>query len=132
MSKGKKIAEWEKTIEFYNDLIDNYRWEQKPMLKLIDALKKVDFWNKYFPSTSHEALGLSLEFESDKRFEMPMVYIIYKSKNKEFEIQYQKGQGNTILEKNCGTELTQIDFKEIEKWLSDNNNERTTPYKING
>ena len=88
--------------------------------------KKVDFWNKYFPSTSHEALGLSLEFESDKRFEMPMVYIVYKSKSKEFEIQYQKGQGNTTLEKNCGTELTQIDFTEIEKWLSDKNNERTT------
>ena len=131
MNKDKKIAEWKKTIEFYIDLIDNYKWEQKPMLELIDILKKVDFWNKYFPSTSHEALGLRLEFDSHKRFEMPMVYIIYKSKNKEFEIQYQKGQGNTTLEKNCGTELTQNDFLEIENWLSDKNNERTTPYKIN-
>ena len=130
MNKDKKIAEWKKTIEFYIDLIDNYKWEQKPMLELINILKKVDFWNKYFPSTSHEALGLSLEFDSDKRFEMPMVYIIYKSKNKEFEIQYQKGQGNTTLEKNCGTELTQNDFLEIENWLSDKNNERTTPNKI--
>ena len=125
MNKDKKIAEWKKTIEFYIDLIDNYKWEQKPMLELIDILKKIDFWNKYFPSTTHEALGLSLEFDSDKRFEMPMVYIIYKSKNKEFEIQYQKGQGNTTLEKNCGTELSQIDFLEIDKWLSDKNNERT-------
>ena len=131
MNNDKKKVEWEKTIEFYIDLIDNYKWEQKPMLELIDILKKVDFWNKYFPSTSHEALGLSLEFDSDKRFEMPMAYIIYRSKNKEFEIQYQKGQGNTTLEKNCGTELSKIDFLEIDKWLSDKNNERTTPYKIN-
>ena len=124
MSKDKKIAEWEKIIDFYNDLIDNYKWEQKPMLTLIDNLKKIDFWNKYFPSTSHEALGLSVEFESDKRFELPMISVIYKSKTKEFEIQYQKGQGNTTLEKNCGTELIQNDFLEIEKWLSDKNNKR--------
>jgi hypothetical protein len=131
MNKEIKIAKWKKIIEFYNDLIENHKWEQKPMLKLIENFKKVNFWNKYFPSTSHEALGLSLEFDSDKRFEMPMVYIIYKSKKKEFEIQYQKGQGNTTLAKNCGTELAKKDFLEIENWLSDKSNERTTPCKIN-
>ena len=131
MNKEIKVAKWEKIIEFYNDLIENHKWEQKPMLKLIENFKKANFWNKYFPSTSHEALGLSLEFDSDKRFEMRMVYIIYKSKKKEFEIQYQKGQGNTTLEKNCGTELAKNDFLEIENWLSDKNNERTTPCKIN-
>ena len=125
MSENKKTAEWKRIIEFYNDLIDNYNWDQKPILKLIDQLKELEFWNKYFPSTSHEALGLSTEFDSDIRFEMPMVYIVYKSKLKAFEIHYQKGQGNTTLTKNCGTELAQTDFLEIEKWLSDKNKKRT-------
>lgn len=125
MSEDRKTAEWNRIIEFYNNLIDNYNWDQKPILKLIEQLKELEFWNKYFPSTSHEALGLSTEFNSEKRFEMPMIYIVYKAKLKAFEIHYQKGQGNTILTKNCGAELSKKDVHEIEKWLSDKNKKRT-------
>ena len=124
MNKLNKITKWNETIEFYNDLIDNYKWEQKPMLSLIEELREMKLWDKYYPSTSHEALGLSFEFDNDIRFEMPMVFIIYKFKTDNFEIHYQKGEGNTHSEIKCGNKITQENINSIETWLSDNNNER--------
>ncbi len=124
MKKINKTTEWNKIIEFYTDLIDNYKWEQKPMLNLIEQLREMKLWDKYYPSTSHEALGLSFEFDIEKRFTMPMVFIIYKSKTDNFEIHYQKGEGNTHSELNCGNKVMHEDLNSIETWLSNDNNDR--------
>ena len=122
MNEPDKMAEWTKIIEFYNDLITNYHWKQEPMLVLIEKLKTRNFWNHFFPSTSHEALGLSTEYNYEARCEKSMVYIRYDSDNNEFIIHFQEGQGNTTKEKVCGTEISENEFKIIEEWLN-----KTTP-----
>lgn len=61
MKKIDKNKEWEKIIKFYEDLIQINNWNQKPMLNLVKDLKAKGFWEKYFPSTSHEVLGIFLK-----------------------------------------------------------------------
>ncbi len=119
MNNDRKVQEWTTIIDFYNELIDKYKWPQKPMLEFIIELEKIGFYNKYWPSTSHEALGLNLEKEYEKRLESRMVYIVYKSDSNKFQISFQAGQGNEIRKKVCGKNLTKSDLKEIENWLTE-------------
>lgn len=94
-----------------------YHWKQQPMLDLIDEMNKRGFWNTFFPSTSHAALGLSKKFRYDERCANPMVYIEYKSDAEEFVIHYQEGQGNTIKENSVSGNMSESDFMSIFKWL---------------
>jgi hypothetical protein len=112
-----KLEEWLKVIEFYKELIGLYNWKQEPMLVLIDRLQKYGFFSTFYPSTSHEALVLSLEANPEERYENPMVYILFQASNNNFNIQFQKRQGETIIEKNYGSDLLENDIFEIQKWF---------------
>ena len=118
--KGIDISrheEWFKVIGFYKELVGLYNWKQEPMLALIDKLQKYSFFSMFYPSTSHEALGLSLEPNSKDRYKKPMVYIIFIANDNNFNIQYQRRQGETIIEKNYGREILENDIFEIQNWF---------------
>ena len=120
-----KKAEWDKQADFYNDLIQNYGWKQTPMIDLIAQLRIIGFCDKYFPSNSHEALGLSVVFD-DVKFENPMVFIVYRSDNDIFEIHYQKTPGELVEIATHGHKISTTEFKKIEEWLNKNTKAQQT------
>ena len=102
-----KETEWEKQLRFYDDL-DN-------MLELIGLLKQEGFCDKFFPSNSHDALGLSKVFD-DFKFENSMVYIQPRP-DKTFEIHYQTIPGKTVEIETTKNIIAIETIRKIEKWL---------------
>ena len=87
---------WEEVPAFYRDLIERHGWKQQPMLELAQRLADQSIAQGLFPSTSHEALGLSRFEFYEERLSAPVVYIRYVAEPKVFEITFQAGQGHTI------------------------------------
>jgi len=73
----------------------------------------------FYPSQSHRALGVSIGKNYTERYELPMVYISYNPVEKNFAIQYQKGQGGETIRTECGSKVSKSNFQEIEHWLND-------------
>ncbi len=124
---------WTEQISFYQDLINKYKFEQKPMLFLIEKLHEAGLCEKLFPSNSHEALGLSLFDNYEDRCVNPMIYVSYKPRTNLFTIYYQAGQGKTISNETAQIDLTQYDLSKIASWLTNptmkNNEKKNKKFK---
>jgi hypothetical protein len=111
---------WNENLQFYEELVNKYKWEQKPMIELIQSFEKVGFHEKFYPSNSHESLGLSTVDNFEERLFLPMVYITYQAKSNTFKLTFQKGQGKTMLE-DCVVTINETTISEIEKWVLNTN-----------
>ena len=120
LTMESKEEQWTKIEKFYKELVDVYHWDQRPMIDLLSTLKLNGFYDKYFPSTSHEALGLCTVDKYDERLERPMVYLVYNMKSKIFEGHFQQGQGATVKQENLGKEISRRILDSVEDWLSTN------------
>ncbi len=109
---------WSENIGYYRSLISQHKFDQAPMLDLFPLLEECGFFEKYYPSNSHEALGISMEEFYAERLKKPMVYISYLPAKAEFVVYYQKGQGKTMLEEFCGSAISAEIFLKIDQWLS--------------
>jgi len=109
---------WTENIEFYKELITKYHFKQEPMIALFPKLEQAGFFEKYYPSNSHESLGLSIERKYDLRCAKPMVYFTYVVREHSFIVTYQQGQGNTIIEENVGLTISPEILAKIDTWLS--------------
>ncbi|MEW7280391.1 hypothetical protein ABW636_17505 [Aquimarina sp. 2201CG1-2-11] len=126
MESDDRQVQWDAMIKWCTLWINVQHKELTPLLELIKELKEIGFWERYYPSQSHYALGLSLGKNYDERYDLPMVYIRYNSDKNNFDIQYQKGQGGKTTRVACGEKLLKKDFHRIERWLDDKtNNSRT-------
>lgn len=108
---------WKGIFNFYKELVSKYKWKQEAMIELVQLFKELRLWDRYFPSTSHESLGLSTVSSYEERLVKPMVYITYKSDTETFVVTYQTGQGNTLKEEDCGKLLDAVTIDKIENWL---------------
>ncbi|GAA0718298.1 hypothetical protein GCM10009430_16230 [Aquimarina litoralis] len=99
MKSEDRLVQWETMVKWCSLWIEVENKKFQPLLDLIYTFKTIEFWNMYYPSQSHNSLGLSLGKNYDERCRLPMVYINYNSTDHRFAIQYQKVQaGETIRE----------------------------------
>lgn len=108
---------WNESRQYYQELVEKYQLHQEPMIDIIDQLKAAGLCEKFYPSNSHEALGLSTVEEYSERRKKNMVYIIYKPRLEKFEIVYQSGQGNTVHSELCEQRDISSKFRSVEIWL---------------
>lgn len=127
MKSDDKHVQWNIMVEWCILWIEVEKKELKPLLEFIKECKEIGFWKRYYPSQSHYALGLSLGKNYDKRYDLPMVYIRYNSDKNNFDIQYQKGQGGETTRVDCGSKISESDFKSIAHWLDNKKNNRQEP-----
>jgi hypothetical protein len=109
---------WAENIEFYKELVTKYYFQQELMIVLFPKLDEAGFFEKYYPSNSHESLGLSTEREFSLRRTKPMGYLTYLPKENSFEVTYQQGQGNIVNEENVGPLVLPKVLTKIDAWLS--------------
>ncbi len=119
MKSDDKQVQWNTMVKWCNLWIDVDKKDVKPLLDLIKEFKELGFWEIYYPSQSHYALGLSLGKDYNERYDLPMVYISYHAEDDNFAIQYQNGQGGETTRVEYGNELSKKELKEIECWLND-------------
>jgi hypothetical protein len=110
-----KQETWNEMIDFYEELISKYNWKQEPMLEFVNSLKVIGFWDKYFASGSHSALGLSL-FDISENFGKRIVYIEYQSKIDNFQMFFQQEQ-KVFKELSCGSSINQNILNQIDDFL---------------
>jgi len=118
MESEDRLVQWNTMVTWCEIWIDVEKKELKPLLDLIIDIKEIGFWNNFYPSQSHRNLGISLGKNYTERYELPMVYISYNSTEKNFAIQYQKGQGGETIRKECGSKVSKNELKEIQGWLN--------------
>jgi len=119
MKSEDKLVQWETMVKWCTLWIEEEKKELKPLLELIKEFKNIGFWEDYYPSQSHRALGLSIGKNYDERYQLPMVYIRYNAEGDSFDIQYQKGQGGETFVTVCIGALAKSDLKKIVDWLDD-------------
>ncbi len=122
MESEDRLVQWNTMVTWCRLWIEEQHKELKPLLKLIEKCKEIGFWERYYPSQSQNALGLSLGKNYQERYDLPMVYISYHTMDDNFGIQYQKGQGGKTTRIACGSEVSNSNFQEIELWLNDKSN----------
>ncbi|WP_299435640.1 hypothetical protein [uncultured Aquimarina sp.] len=118
MESEDRLIQWDTMVTWCKIWIDVEKKELKPLLDLIIDIKEIGFWDSFYPSQSHRALGICLGKNYTERYELPMVYISYNPTEKNFAIQYQKGQGGETIRTECGTKVSKNEFKEIHEWLN--------------
>jgi hypothetical protein len=74
---------WKEMPSFYRNLIEQHGWKQQPMLNHVEHLAGQAWAQRLFPSTSHEALGLSHFEFYEERLVAAMVYIRYDGRGTE-------------------------------------------------
>ena len=109
---------WNENIEYYKELVTKYHYQQEQMIALFPILKEFGFFEKYYPSNSHESLGISTERLYEKRRTKPMVYLTYTPQERSFIVRYQQGQGNTVAKENVGATILHEVLAKIDTWLS--------------
>jgi len=109
---------WAENIEFYKELVTKYHFQQESMIALFPKLDEAGFFEKYYPSNSHESLGMSTEREFNLRLVKPMIYLTYLPKDGSFVVTFQQGQGNTVDEENVGPMISPEVLAKIDAWLS--------------
>jgi hypothetical protein len=109
---------WAENIEFYKELGTKYHFQQEPMIALFPKLDEAGFFEKYYPSNSHESLGMSTEREFNLRLVKPMIYLTYLPKDGSFVVTFQQGHGNTVDEENVGPMISPEVLAKIDAWLS--------------
>jgi hypothetical protein len=110
-------AYWKEIPAFYRDLIERHHWKQQPILELVERLAGQAVTKDLFPSTSHEALGLSRFEFYEERLAAPMVYIRYDGGREIFEITYQLGQGHTSSTEDASV-IDTVHWRRIVAWLA--------------
>jgi hypothetical protein len=110
---------WAENAQFYRELISVYQFDQGPMLDLLPQLEQAGFFEKYYPSNSHEGLCISTEASYEERRDKRMVHILYVAGKQMFIVYYQKGQGDTVMEEYCGSTVSAEILVKIDRWLSD-------------
>ncbi len=108
---------WLRLPAFYRELIELHGCKQQPMLDLVQDLAHGAWTQTVFPSTSHEALGLSRHEFHEARLTAPMVYVRYNGERDNFEIEYQLGQGHTVSTETAGL-IDQAVRSRIMGWLA--------------
>ena len=111
------FEEWGHTLRFYRELIDEYGWQQGPMFEFLTWLSASNYARSLFPSTSHEALGLSTVRSYEERLRRPMVYIVYSSQEQHFVIHWQRGQGDEVFEESVESPQAPKVISRILGWL---------------
>jgi len=109
--------DWRELLAFYRRLIDEHHWRQEPMLEFVSWLANSEYSAVLFPSTSHEALGLSTVATFQERLRHPMVYIVYSDRDRTFTIHYQQGQGNDDHRQTTPAPHVPEVFRHILAWL---------------
>ncbi|MDH7447622.1 hypothetical protein [Aquimarina sp. 2201CG14-23] len=122
MESEDRFVQWNTMVKWCTLWIDIEHKKLKPLLKLIKKCKEIGFWEQYYPSQSHNALGLSLGKNYQERYDLPMVYVSYNAEDDNFGIQYQKGQGGETKRIECGSKVSNTNLQEIELWLNDKRN----------
>ena len=120
-AEGSGVAEvsdeaWSRQVAFYRELIDEYGWDQGPMLEFVSWLAASAYSRALFPSTSHEAIGLATVPTYQERLRRPMVYIAY-SEPGGFVIHWQRGQGDEVCKESVPAPQTPEVFSRILGWL---------------
>ena len=110
---------WSENAAFYRELISIHQFDQSPMLDLFPQLEKAGFFEKYYPSNSHEALGLSTEELYEQRTDKRMVYISYLPGKQIFVVYYKKDKNNTVLEEYFGSTVSAEILTKIDQRLSE-------------
>jgi hypothetical protein len=87
---------WTEVLAFYRELIDEYGWSQSPMLNFAASLAASEYGRVLFPSTSHEALGLSTVATYEERLRVRTVHLVYSETSSRFVVHYHRGRGNHI------------------------------------
>ncbi|MFC5048403.1 hypothetical protein ACFSTE_13695 [Aquimarina hainanensis] len=117
MKSEDKMVQWRTMVKWCILWIEVEKKELKPLLEFIKACKEMGFWQRYYPSQSHCALGLSLGKNYEERYHLPMVYVSYNPVENNFAIQYQKGQGGETVRVVCGSRISKKEWRDIERWL---------------
>ena len=112
---------WTENLEFYQELVTKYKLAMQPMIQLIHYFDKIGICEKYFPSNSHESLGLSTGKNFEERLSVPMVYITYQPRTNTFKLDFRKGQEKKIKEEDCGPDFDDLTILKIDNWLSNTN-----------
>jgi len=116
--KTTTSSSWQQIERFYEELIDKYQWQQQPMLMLVRSLIERGFSRKYWPLTSHAALGVSTVEKYEDLCQNRVVFVSYDDKTDSFAISFQAVIGDTVTEKHCSRAITEQQIEEIEEWLS--------------
>ncbi|WP_103070111.1 hypothetical protein [Aquimarina sediminis] len=122
MKSDDKQVQWHTMVKWCILWIEEENKKLKPLFEFIKECKEIGFWERYYPSQSHYALGLSLGKNYEERYYLPMVYVSYNVVENNFAIQYQKGQGGETIRVVYGSELSKSNFKSIEDWLDNKKN----------
>ncbi len=117
MERLSKREQWEEMVEFYQDLIERSGWPIECMRELVVNILDCDISEKYYPSSSHASLGISMEFEYKYRLKKPMVYILCDENVENFKVNYQHGQGNTRHTKIYPIEKAKKMLRSVDGWL---------------
>lgn len=108
---------WARTIGFYQQLIDENGWQQRPMLEFVSWLAASRYSQALHPSTSHESLGLACVPTFQERLGRPMVYIVYDAESGGFVIHWQRGQGDEVREERVPSPQAPDVFDRVLSWL---------------
>jgi hypothetical protein len=103
---------WQKTIGFYRELIEEYGWEQQPMLELVLWLAVSEHCDDVYPSTSHRILCLAVA-TYPKLYEMPIVSVVYDNRNEKFIIKYTNQSGELLSEQQMLLEQARVELSRL-------------------
>ncbi|QEC66945.1 hypothetical protein FRZ67_06395 [Panacibacter ginsenosidivorans] len=109
---------WKENIENYLELIDKYKWDQEPIIELINKLENYGLCKTFYPSNSHESLVLSMFNNYKERFDNPRVIITYVSLAKSFNIKFRDGQSTIVYDYNCESHLIENEIDKMKNWVS--------------
>ncbi|WMX13168.1 hypothetical protein [Aureispira sp. CCB-E] len=116
MNKEKK-EQWIQAISWFEEICEEFDYELKPLIDYMYQIKENQFWDKYYPSFSHDSLGICKAKDFNDRLYTPMIYITYDSESDFFTIHYQEGQGNELSKETVEKEINDEITKRIQNWL---------------
>lgn len=88
------------------------------MLDLVNHYRESADFQDIYPSSSHEALGLSKFEDYPTRCEHPMIYIKYVHSSERFEVSWQRGQGNTVSKSSTNSPKDTEFINSVVSWLN--------------
>ena len=108
---------WPGIVRFYEKLVHTHGFDLEPMVTLVRRIASSPSAISVYPSTSHEALGLSRVEHSAERLENPMVQVSFDRPTRAFHVAFQDKQGRTVREEARADVLAVASWNEILTWL---------------
>lgn len=108
---------WEYQLRFYREFIDQYHWELEPMIQLLEYFNRTGLCGQFYPSNSHDQLGLSAFATYEERRLQPMVYVGYLPERAEFRLDFTRGKGGQNLQEYYKDPFDMALIYRIERWL---------------